>query len=301
VARRAGVAKSDPNAWSALEHKAQFEHKMATGILFRVELAHRLRNLGYAVEPKEQYFEIAGVTDKHRLAFSQRTTQIQEALKAQSLDPSMLDASQKALIAGATRAQKKEPAYGALMEQFREQAQEHGISLKVAPSGLLHLEDANARLPINQTRNAISPPEPFAIDHQGLIDELLEGSSVIAKQDALRAICAKAMGQWSAKQCLEELEHFCASPLLVTLGSTATLTQVFTSKAMFAMESDISRAVEQGASDTKHRIDATHVQSAFFELEVELTKKVGTKVSLQEQCLAAMHICSNTGRHAFVK
>jgi conjugative relaxase-like TrwC/TraI family protein len=301
VARRSGIAKGDPQAWSALEHKAQFENKMATGILFRVELAHKLRTIGYAVEPKDQYFEIAGVTDEHRIAFSQRTTQIQEALKAQSLDPSMLEASQKALIAGATRAAKKEPAYGALMEHFREQAQAHGISLQAAPSGVLHVQDAKAPLPIEQTRNPISPPESFTVDHQELIDELLEGSSVISKSDALRAICGKAMGIWSAKLCLEELERFCASPLLVTLGSTATLTPVFTSKARYAMESDISRFVQEGASDISHRVDEKHVTSAFAQLEHELTQKVGTHVSLHEQCQAALHICAGTGCHAFVE
>lgn len=39
------------NEWSALEHRTQFERKMATGILFRVELASRLQNLGFTVEP----------------------------------------------------------------------------------------------------------------------------------------------------------------------------------------------------------------------------------------------------------
>jgi len=37
--------------WSALEQRAQFERKMATGILFRVELAARMRALGFEVEP----------------------------------------------------------------------------------------------------------------------------------------------------------------------------------------------------------------------------------------------------------
>ena len=39
--------------WSALEHRPQFERKMATGILFRAELAHRLRGLGFQVVKDE--------------------------------------------------------------------------------------------------------------------------------------------------------------------------------------------------------------------------------------------------------
>lgn len=62
--------------WSALDQKAQFDHKMATGILFRAELASRLRGLGFGIVQDGPYFKVEGISDHQRDALSQRSKEI---------------------------------------------------------------------------------------------------------------------------------------------------------------------------------------------------------------------------------
>jgi len=129
----------------------------------------------------------------------------------------------------------------------------------------------------------------------------MEHTSVITRQELLRAICTKALGHWSASECLQELERLVKSPLLVHLGATDTLTQVFTARSMKELESDISLKVLGGRDHQAHRIDAAKVDAAFDELQRTLSERIGVSVDLKEQREAAHHVCTHTGQHAFVE
>lgn len=275
------VGQRQDGSWSALEHKAQFEHQKATGILFRVELAHRLSVLGFEVHAADGLFTVDGISQAQREALSKRSRELQEALDAQG---GRQDAASKKAAALATRSRKDEPPLKDLIAKFSADAKNLGLTPAVI-AGL---------------RGNIKTQE-FHLDHQALLDGLTLSNSVFSKQDVLRAICTEAMSHWSASQCLEELERLIKSPHLVHLAQTDTLTQVYTSKRMLTLESDISREVEIGKSSKVHQIDASRVDSAFDALQKELTTKVGVKVNLDEQRAAAHHICYQTGTHAFVE
>jgi conjugative relaxase-like TrwC/TraI family protein len=63
---------------ASLESRAMFAEQMAAGQVYRNELAHALRGLGYAIEadPRSGLFEIRGVPEELVRAFSQRAEQI---------------------------------------------------------------------------------------------------------------------------------------------------------------------------------------------------------------------------------
>lgn len=275
------VGQRQDGSWSALEHKAQFEHKMATGILFRVELAHRLQKLGFGIEAVDGLFTIAGISQAQREALSKRTTELHRALQEHGLDASESNKDQAAQL---TRSKKEEPPLPELIAKFATDAHALGLT----PQFIQGIRKNNV---VNE----------FRIDHKKLLDELTASSSVISRQDLLRAICTKAMGHWTSSQCLQELDHLIKSPLLVHLGSTDTLTQVYTSKSMQVLEGDISRLVEEGKPSSCHQISAARVDAAFDALQEELSKKVGVRVNLDEQRQAAHHVCNQTGTHAFVE
>lgn len=275
------VGQRQDGSWSALEHKAQFEHKMATGILFRVELAHQLHKLGFEIEAVDGLFTIAGISQAQREALSKRTMELQEELERSGLSS---DAVSKKAAAMATRSRKEEPPLPELIARFSTDAHALGLTPQYV-QGIRKNTKANE----------------FRIDHQELLSELTASSSVISRQDLLRAICTKAMGHWTSSQCLQELDLLIKSPLLVHLGATDTLTQVYTSKSMHVMEADISRLVEDGKNSTHHQISAARVDAAFDALQEELSKKVGVRVNLDEQRQAAHHVCNQTGTHAFVE
>ena len=271
------------NEWSALEHRPQFQRKMATGILFRVELASRLKGLGFQVEPAGPYFTIRGIDEFQRDALSTRSRQIAEYMRERGMGDEGGSAARD-IAALNTRAAKAEPPLRELLSGFAQKAGELGIT----PAYVAAMQGGIAAVQV-----------PFAIDHAEVLSTLMESQSCATAQEALAIICEKAMGRWSAAECLSELGRFLSFEQVVALGRTEQLTEVFTSKATQDMEREISRRVSVGAGEHRHRLAPTAIDERFDALEAELRSKLGVAVSLDQQRKAALHIASETGASAF--
>lgn len=269
--------------WSALEHRPQFERKLATGMLFRVELAHRLRGLGFDVQASGPYFAIAGISEQQREALSKRSKEIAERLQAAGLDFS--DAASREVAALNSRQAKSEPPLPELFAKFTRQAAELGITPQAVAS----------------MRRAAAPVNRSAIDHGEILAALMESQSVATAQEALCLICERGMGRLSAAECLAELRRFMAHEQVVHLGATEQLAEVFTSKATQEMEAQVAAVVADGANDRAHRARDALVDAEFDRLEADLRRKLGVPVSLEQQRAAARHVACETGRHAFVE
>lgn len=270
--------------WSALEHRPQFDRKMSTGILFRVELAHRLKGLGFDVQAAGPYFTISGVTDKQREALSKRSLEIAERMQAVGLD--LGDSAGREVAALNSRAAKSEPPLPELLARFTRQAAELGIT----PSSVAAMRAVPA-----------AAAEPFAVDCADILATLMMSDSVATAQDALCLICEKAMGRLSATECLAELSRFMASEQVVCLGATEQLTEVFTSRATKNLEALINERARAAGHDTRHRVLPALVDRQFDALEAELRAKLGVPVSLDQQRKAALHVACSTGAIAFVE
>lgn len=276
--------RRDSSEWSALEHRPQFERKLATGILFRAELARQLRDLGFEVVASGPYFAIQGVSEEQREALSTRSRQIAERLQLNGLDPS--DSAAREVSALNSRAGKSEPPLPELLARFEKAAGELGINPETV-----------AAMRSGQPLAA----GPLVIDHAEILAELMASQSCATPQEALCLICERAMGRLSASECLAELRAFLSHEQVVHLGSTELLTEVFTSKATKELEARVSQRVKDGARDGAHRVASRLVDAEFDRLESELSGKLGVLVSLEQQRLAALHVASETGRTAFVE
>jgi len=276
--------RRDSPEWSALEHRPQFERKMATGILFRVELAAKLKGLGFHVEPAGPYFTIRGIDQAQREALSTRSRQIAEYMREHGMSEADGTAARE-IAALNTRAAKSEPPLRDLLAGFAQRAGELGIT----PESVAAMRAAQ-----------LAADPPFAIDHAELLDGLMASQSCATAQEALAAICERAMGRWDAARCLAELEIFMTHEHVIQLGRTEHLTQVFTSRATKDLEASISAKVDAGREDGMHRVSRRAIDREFDRLEAELRAKLGVEVSLAQQRTAALHIATDTGRHAFV-
>ncbi|OWY31717.1 MobF family relaxase [Herbaspirillum aquaticum] len=147
------------NEWSALDNKAQFDHKMTTGILFRVDLAYHIAQLGFEVIPDGQYFKIKGVSDHQREALSKRRSEIQAFMTAHKGKTS-LHADIAALN---TRSAKAEPPYLELLGKFRDMVEELGLTAEYVES-----------LQSQPHRTSFAE---FPLSHQELLDELTQTRS----------------------------------------------------------------------------------------------------------------------------
>ncbi len=280
VGKRHGV-----DEWSALEHRPQFERKMATGILFRAELAHRLRGLGFGIVKDGPYFTLRGIDESQREALSTRSRQIAAYLQEAGMGADASSAARE-IAALNTRSAKSEPSLPELLGRFEAQA----ASIGITPESVAAMRYA-----------ALQSETPFSIDHSTLLAELMASQSCATPQEALASICEKAMGQWSAAECLADLGRFMRYEQVVHLGQTELLTPVFTSKATKDLEADISARVEAGKGNARHRLAHSLIDREFDNLEKQLRAKLGVEVSLAQQRAAALHIGCETGSHAFVE
>lgn len=279
VGKRAGSEE-----WSALEQRPQFERKMATGALFRASLAKRLAGLGFEVVPDGPYFQIAGISDAHREAFSSRSREIDRLLREAGVEGAGPEARQAAALA--SRERKAEPPLPELLARFSERAAEMGLT----PEAVATMRAASQA----------PDPEPLAIDREALLAELTATRSCATAQEALALICERAMGKWSAAECLIELEALLSHEQAVPLGLDAAMSEVFTTKATLELEADIERRFEEGKGRTAHAIPRALVDAEFDRLESELRERLGVEVSLSQQREAAIHAACKAGSHALV-
>lgn len=306
--------------WSALEQRAQFERKMATGILFRAELAARMKALSFEVEADGAYFTLRGINQAQRDALSSRSKQIAEYVR----ECGMLDgAAAREVAALNTRQAKAEPPLPELLASFSEQAAAIGLTPQ-SVAAMRTLAPALASCPTptpnpltdlasgpagpspeaDQLGQATAPcdaPIPFELDYDALMQRLMESQSCATSSDALALICEMAMGQWNAARCVAELDRFMASPLAVRLGRTEQLEDVFTSTATLAMETQCSQAVGRGAESKAHRLNRRAIDREFDRLEAEISAKIGAPASLAQQRAAALHVACQTGDHALIE
>lgn len=204
-----------------------------------------------------------------------------------------------------TRAAKSEPPLPELLKLFSRQAHKLGLT----PTRIAAMRAENPTLSADQaplgvagsSANESASPFQFNIDHEELMSTLMQSQSCATPQEALALICERAMGQWTAAECLVELDRFMSSENVVQLGVTELLTPVFTSRATLEMEASITQCVRDGASDSRHRLDPALISKRFDALETELRAKLGVTVSLDEQRAAALHVACQTGTHAFIE
>jgi conjugative relaxase-like TrwC/TraI family protein len=302
--------------WSALEQRAQFERKMSTGILFRAELASRMKALGFEVEAAGKYFTLRGIDQAQRDALSSRSKQIAEHVR----ECGMLDgAAAREVAALNTRQAKAEPPLPELLASFSKQASAIGLTPQsVAAMRMPAPSPGRAPTPNPASNSACDlggplpkdgqlgappcdAPAPFELDHDELMERLMESQSCATSSDALALICETAMGHWDAARCVEELGRFLASSKAISLGQTEQLVDVFTSAATLAMETECSDAVGRGTGDKAHRLSRDAIDREFDRLETEISAKIGAPASLAQQRAAALHVACETSQHALVE
>ncbi len=148
------MTKCEDGTWRSVVFDKLYENKMHIGELYRMELAHGLRELGYEldlVKDKSNHwtFEIKGVGTQNIKEFSRRRIDILEVAKEVVRD----DAEGLAYIAKTTRAEKAECS----QDKLRQNWESRPISLdelkQIIPNGI-------ERLDIRQISPNLSSKEP---------------------------------------------------------------------------------------------------------------------------------------------
>jgi hypothetical protein len=123
---------------ASLETRAMFAEQMVAGQVYRNDLAHRLREIGYGIEfdPRSGLFEIKGVPEALIDSFSQRSEQIDAHAREHGLEGQA--GRQRSFYATRTKKVKvsryemeqrwleRSQVHSKALDQIRRSAEQHG-------------------------------------------------------------------------------------------------------------------------------------------------------------------------------
>jgi len=119
--------RGDGEPMASLETRAMFAEQMVAGQVYRNDLAHGLRNLGYAIEfdPRRGLFEIQGVPKQLIVDMSQRA----ERIEAHAREHGLTGQAARRVSYYETRGPKEKLSLEALRGQWASRAAEQGATL----------------------------------------------------------------------------------------------------------------------------------------------------------------------------
>jgi conjugative relaxase-like TrwC/TraI family protein len=147
--------------WRSLSNEEITRNQKLLGEIYQNELAYRLRQSGYEIEPKANgQFELKGYEMRSLDAFSTRTQQIEEYIQRweQELEKTggaPLNAKQKKQATLNTRKRKRIIPREVLMRGWEESLQAQGLALPTIPHSVRDLSEQSQEQAAIATHNAI--------------------------------------------------------------------------------------------------------------------------------------------------
>jgi conjugative relaxase-like TrwC/TraI family protein len=125
--------RGDGEAMASLETRAMFAEQMVAGQVYRSELAHSLREIGYelAFDPRSGLFEIAGVPKDLIVAMSQRAEQID----AHAREHGLTGQAARRISFYETRGPKEAASLDGLRERWQPRLGDHREAVELARAG----------------------------------------------------------------------------------------------------------------------------------------------------------------------
>ncbi|MEJ2756321.1 MAG: MobF family relaxase, partial [Gammaproteobacteria bacterium] len=154
-----------------------YARKKELGAIYRVALAHGLKELGFRIERDRFAFAIFGITPEAQQHFSQRRQQIEKAL-AVTRYQSAKAAEQAAL---ATREGKQDLPPELLKAQWQSRAQAYGLSAEGIEA-----------LRVGAEKNPENTPDPLALE--SLLQNITEFESAVKDSKVREIIATQAQG-----------------------------------------------------------------------------------------------------------
>lgn len=180
-------------------------HKMAAGALYRVELAHQLKEIGFQIERDGKSFSIAGVPQKLVEEWSSRRAQIEEKLAEKGLS----GAKASAIAALETRQNKREVGHAVLREKWTEQAKAHQFTAE------------KIRELADRSKHAEKQLEPVKPGSE-IVSELTDRNATFTRVQALHQVALDAQGKASAAQVLARINNVLSEETgAISLGDLA--------------------------------------------------------------------------------
>lgn len=263
----ANLAPRADDTWGTLESKHFFLWQMASGAIYRSALANGLRGLGFEVEAVEghKHFEVKGVDQGICQFFSKRAEVIRAQMEAM----------------GVHKAASKVGDTITLNSRDYKQTVDRSKLFASWQADLDKLGFTQADMDKVRAPNIIPFPEPLPLQY--ILEKLVEFRAVFRLQDIYAAVGVEAQFNHVTRLDIEDtVRELLADNNMVNLGKDLNNNQIYTTKAMLAIEQALIVTADAMHANTHYQLDTTVVEKAIeaqqiaqgFELSDEQTEAV---------------------------
>ncbi|WP_169836744.1 MobF family relaxase [Thiomonas intermedia] len=282
----ANLAQRHDGGWGGIENSQLLRNKMALGALYRAELAHAMRELGFAIEHDDDSFKLGAISAEVCDEFSRRRDQIEKAMRERGTS-----GGRAAEIAAlATRRGKELTNADVLRADWLERAAAHGVTADALEAARFQ---ADAEQPV--------------YDRAAVLTALTRGESTFNESAVWREVAIAAQGSGMGIDAIErEVAELLQDKELVRLRPREDLQdltaagrkrpkfqqqqQRMTTRAMLQLERDMASLAESAQGSTVHAVSAAAVDRAI----ADFADQAGFALS-EEQQAAVRHICEAAG------
>ncbi len=269
------AARRADGSWGAIQSHEIYRNQKAIGALYRASLAAGLKDLGYRIERDGGSFRIAGVPSAAEEAFSQRKQEIENYLLRKYRIAALKEASPKQIKEAvlATRPQKQSVDEQALLEDWRAQAAEAGLTA-----------DQAAALRANRPERQ---PVHEAGWRESVREALFEHQSVAREHHIWEQASIAAQGLLRPHQVAAHVEHIKES--LKHIVSLQGAREAWTTPELFKAERDIIASAERRMAERSSKLSPQTLDAAFARFKRER----GFALSAEQQAF-----CRSLGQQA---
>lgn len=243
----ANLAPRSDQTWGTLESKHFFLWQMASGAIYRSALANGLRELGFEVEAVEghKHFEVKGVDQGICQFFSKRA----EAIRAQ------MEAM------GVSKAASRVGDTITLNSRDYKQTVDRPKLFASWQADMDKLGFTQAELDNLRELNIAHLPEPLPLQH--ILDKLIESQAVFRLQDIYAAVGVEAQFNHVSRLDIEDtVRELLADNNMVSLGKDLSNNQIYTTKAMLAIEQELLSHADRMHASNHYKLDESTIQKA---------------------------------------
>lgn len=210
-------ATQDENGtWRSLEPRAIYQLQKQIGAIYRQELAHNVRALGYEIDTaKDSMFEIKGVSNQVMTAFSTRSTEIEARLDARGTNRDAASAAEKQIAALDTRQAKQHVNQAALVQDWHETANSAGFGVE-ARLALMKAAQTQAADPLHKAILTMQGEAAATRAVAQAAEKLGERQSVFAAHELQEVAGRFGLGKASHAHIAQAIEQSTKFEVLLT-------------------------------------------------------------------------------------
>jgi Ti-type conjugative transfer relaxase TraA len=229
-----------------IESKPFYDHKLTAGALYQADLAYRMRDLGYAIEPGLRgTFRVAGVSPKLEELFSKRDKQIDRLAAEREI---RTYAGTRGIVL-ATRPPKQHTTLVERQGTWREEARAAGLSIII--DRVVKRQDKEA-----EKKDRFNRGWKAAYD---VVKKLTDQNSVFYEKDFIRELARATYGFLHANQVRGIADLARRQGVFVELGPDKQGRMALSTPEMANLEIEMIGAVREFAKKTGFRVDASKV------------------------------------------